>query len=120
MQALRTSSLKSVPSSGRLTLVAAILVLLALGTTVVVHNAGHMGAGASAPAPAYVSQASSLIGTADGSLVEGDNAVPAPMPAPARPALPAGGALAVLATLALLVIATVLMKLTTRFSRHLT
>lgn len=119
MHALRTSSLKSVPSSGRFSLVAAILVLMALGTTVVVHNAGHQGAGAPAPAPAYVSQASSLIGTADGSLVEGDGAV-APPPAPTTPGLPAGGILAGLATLALLAVAIVLMKLTTRFSRHLT
>jgi hypothetical protein len=52
----------------------------------VVQSPGPAGVAEAAP-PAYVSRASSLIGTADGALIGGSAATPA---SPARPALGTG------------------------------
>lgn len=62
-------------------------ILLLLGTLGFVAGHSHWTAG-SAPAPAYVSQTSSLIGTADGTLLEGSGAVADPPASPAFSALP--------------------------------
>ncbi|HMA36195.1 MAG TPA: hypothetical protein VKY74_17195 [Chloroflexia bacterium] len=78
---------------GLLGLLFAVLVVGA----VVAHQVGHPGF-SSPPAPAYVSHTSSLVGTADGTLLEGAGAVPE---SPAPPARLPGLLLAGLAVLGL-------------------
>ena len=72
---------------------ATAVVLTALVGLAVVGSRTHFQLGQATPeAPVYVNQTSSLIGSSDGTLLEGGDAAPAPAPAVPAPLLLAGAA----------------------------
>jgi len=118
MHALGIHRVKGLGGWGTLA-VAVLLIAFALGSAAVLDRRGHLGFASQASAPAYVSQTSSLMGTADATLIEGGSADAPPASAAGQGQQAAGWFLAGLSVLGLGAVALSAGALYTKFSRRL-